>query len=214
MYLPAHFEETRSEITAALIHAHPFATLVTLSAQGITANHIPMLYDPKPAPFGTLRGHVARANPVWREASGADNALAIFQGPHGYISPSWYPSKLGAGKAVPTWNYAVVHASGPLTFFEDRKRLRALVEALTDQHEAGRPHAWHVSDAPADYVEQMLSAIVGVEMPVVRLSGKWKISQNRSAADRAGVVAGLAAEGEFNTAHATAMADLIKETLQ
>jgi transcriptional regulator len=209
MYQPAHFQENRGEVLAALMRAHPFATLVTTAADGLGADHLPMEYDPLPAPFGTLRGHVARANPLWRGASGA--ALAIFQGPHAYISPAWYPSKLEAGKAVPTWNYAVVHAHGPLRFFEDRQQLRDLVEMLTDRHEAGRPHPWRVSDAPEDYLEQMLKAIVGFEMPLTRLVGKWKLSQNRAAADRAGVIAGLNAERGI---HALEMANLIKETLQ
>lgn len=214
MYVPAHFEETRGEVLAALMRAYPFATLVTMSANaacGLSANHLPMEWDPLPAPFGTLRGHVARANPVWREAAGATHALAIFQGPHSYISPAWYPSKLEAGKAVPTWNYAVVHAHGPLNFFDDRQRLRDLVETLTDRHEADRPHPWRVSDAPEDYIEQMLKAIVGIEIPVAQLVGKWKLSQNRSATDRAGVINGLNAGREI---HANAMANLIKETLQ
>ncbi|TRZ64133.1 MAG: FMN-binding negative transcriptional regulator [Rhodocyclaceae bacterium] len=217
MYLPAHFQETRGEVLAALMRTHPFATLVTTTADaacGFSANHLPLEYDPLPAPFGTLRGHVARANPLWREAAGAagaNQALAIFQGPHAYISPAWYPSKLEAGKAVPTWNYAVVHAHGRLKFFEDRQQLRDLVAMLTDRHEAGRPHPWRVSDAPEDYLEQMLKAIVGFEMPVTRLVGKWKVSQNRATADRAGVIAGLNSERGI---HATDMANLIKETLQ
>jgi len=211
MYQPAHFQETRGEVLAALIRAHPFATLVTTAAEGLGADHLPMEYDPLPAPFGTLRGHVARANPLCRGAAAAGKALAIFQGPHAYISPNWYPSKLEAGKAVPTWNYAVVHAHGPLKFFEDRRQLRALVEQLTDRHEAGRPHPWRVSDAPEEYLEQMLKAIVGIEMPLTHIEGKWKLSQNRTAADRAGVIAGLHAE---HGAHAIEMANLIKETLQ
>lgn len=214
MYQPAHFRETRGEVLAALMRSHPMATLVTTSAEGLGADHLPMEYDPLPAPFGTLRGHVARANPLCGSASGAagsNQALAIFQGPQAYISPSWYPSKLEAGKAVPTWNYAVVHAHGPLKFFEDRQQLRALVEQLTDRHEAGRPHPWQVSDAPDDYLEQMLKAIVGIEMPLTRLVGKWKLSQNRTVADRAGVAAGLTAERGL---HALEMANLIKETLK
>ena len=217
MYQPAHFQEARGEVLAGLMHAHPLATLVTVSADGLTANHLPMEYDPLPAPFGTLRGHIARANPLWREAAGASTsqALAIFQGPHAYISPNWYPSKLEAGKAVPTWNYAVVHAHGPLRFFEDRQQLRALVERLTERHEAGRPHPWRVADAPEDYLEQMLKAIVGFEVPLTRIAGKWKLSQNRTAADRAGVIDGLSAGLSAERAvHSLEMAHLIEETLQ
>lgn len=213
MYVPAQFEETRGEVLAALMRAHPLATLVTMSADaacGFDANHLPLEYDPLPAPFGTLRGHVARANPVWRVSSGTTQALAVFQGPHAYISPSWYPSKREAGKAVPTWNYAVVHAHGPLRCIEDPERLRTLLGKLTDHHETGRHHPWKIADAPADYIEQLLNAIVGIEMPVARLVGKWKLSQNRSAQDRIGVIGGLQAESGI---HALAMANLVKETL-
>lgn len=216
MYMPAHFEETRSEVLQALMREHPLATLVTSSADGVVANHIPLEYDPEPAPFGTLRGHVARANPLWRDytqAPLAGEVLAIFQGPHAYVSPAWYPSKLEHGKAVPTWNYAVVHVRGPLRIVEDTQGLRAIVEMLTERHEAGRPHPWRVTDAPSDYIEQMLKAIVGIEMPIAKLVGKWKVSQNRSASDRVGVISGLTEQGDTNT-NTHAMADLIKETLQ
>ncbi|MFA6310479.1 MAG: FMN-binding negative transcriptional regulator [Sterolibacterium sp.] len=213
MYVPAQFEENRIEVLAAMMRAHPLATLVTMSGDagcGLAADHLPLEYDPLPAPYGTLRGHVARANRVWRDSAATD-ALAVFQGPDAYISPAWYPSKAEAGKAVPTWNYVVVHARGPLTFFEERQRLRALVESLTDRHEADRPHPWQISDAPAEYIEQLLGAIVGVEMPINQLIGKWKLSQNRSVPDRAGVITGLNAE---RNTRSLAMANLVKETLQ
>jgi transcriptional regulator len=193
MYLPKHFEETRIEVLHGLIRAHPLGALVTRSGNGLEANHVPFEVDPDPAPFGTLRAHVARANPVWRE--GAGDALVIFQGPDIYVSPSWYPSKQEGGKVVPTWNYAVVHAYGTLRAIDDAAWLRAFVEKLTDRHEAARPDRWRVTDAPADYVDKMVTAIVGIELPIARLVGKWKVSQNRPAADRAGVVAGLEAEG-------------------
>jgi len=153
---------------------------------------------------------------MWREvaqATQAGEALAIFQGPHAYVSPAWYPSKQQHGKAVPTWNYAVVHVRGPLRIVEDPHGLRAIVERLTERHEAGRPDPWRVADAPPDYIELMLGKIVGIEMPIVKLVGKWKASQNRSASDRAGVIHGLATERDTNI-HAPAMADLVKETLQ
>jgi transcriptional regulator len=194
MYLPKNFEETRVEVLHELIRAHPLGALVTTGANGLEANHVPFEIDPDPAPFGTLRAHVARANPVWRE--GAGDALVIFQGPDIYVSPSWYPSKREGGKVVPTWNYAVVHAYGALRAIDDAAWLRAFVERLTDRHEAARPDRWHVTDAPADYVDKMLTAIVGIELPVTRLVGKWKVSQNRPAADRAGVIAGLEADGD------------------
>jgi transcriptional regulator len=177
------------------VRAHPLGALVTLGAGGLEANHLPFEIDPDPAPFGTLRGHVARANPVWRELSRGADALAIFQGPATYVSPSWYPSKQEGGKVVPTWNYAVVHAYGPLRAIDDAAWLRAFVERLTDRHESGRTAPWQVSDAPADYVDKMVTAIVGIELPVARLVGKWKVSQNRPAPDRAGVVAGLEQDG-------------------
>jgi transcriptional regulator len=193
MYLPTHFEETRVPVLHALIRAHPLGALVTRGAAGLEANHLPFEIDPEPAPFGTLRGHVARANPVWREGTG--EALVIFQGPQTYVSPSWYPSKQDGGKVVPTWNYAVIHAYGVLRAIDDPAWLRAFVAKLTDRHEAARPDRWQVTDAPADYVDKLLGAIVGVELPIARLVGKWKVSQNRPAADRAGVVAGLESDG-------------------
>ena len=208
MYVPAHFEETRWEVLSRLIHEHPLAALVTLGPAGLEANHIPLELDPAPAPFGTLRGHVARGNPIWRDFSPHVEALAIFQGPQAYISPAWYPTKQETGKVVPTYNYIVVHAYGPMRIIEDRAWLRGLVERLTNRHEAGRSAPWKVTDAPADFVEQMLGAIVGIEMPLTRLVGKWKVSQNRPAADRDGVVKGL---GEMNDAEARAMSGLVKK---
>ena len=138
MYLPKHFEETRVEVLHELIHAHPLGALVTLMPGGLDANHIPFEVDPDPAPFGTLRGHVARANPVWRDASDDVEALVIFQGPGTYISPAWYATKKETAKVVPTWNYVVVHAHGPLRVIDDREWLRAFVEKLTNRHESGR----------------------------------------------------------------------------
>jgi len=195
MYLPKHFEETRIDVLHGLIHAHPLGALVTLTSGGLDANHIPFEVDPAPAPLGTLRGHVARANPVWREFSRDLDTLVIFQGPGTYVSPAWYPTKRQTGKVVPTWNYAVVHAHGALTVIEDRAWLRDFVTGLTDRHEAARPEPWRVTDAPADYIEAQLGAIVGLELRLTRLVGKWKMSQNRPAQDRAGVVDGLQREG-------------------
>ena len=209
MYVPTHFEETRVEVMHELMCVHPFATLVTLTAQGLNANHIPLELQAEPAPFGTLRGHIARANPLWRDLSSDVNALAIFQGVNRYISPAWYPTKEETGKVVPTWNYAVVHAHGPLRVIEDRDWLRQLVGRLTDHHESNRSRPWSVSDAPADYIEKTLDAIVGLEMPIVRLIGKWKVSQNRPAKDQAGVVENLLREGDESS---KAMADLVRKS--
>ena len=208
MYLPKHFEETRVQVLHELIRAHPLGALVALTASGLDANHIPFEVDPDPAPFGTLRGHIARANPLWRDYSREAEVLAIFQGPGAYISPSWYPTKRETGKVVPTWNYAVVHAHGTLRFIDDRAWLRAFVERLTNRHEAGRPDPWKVTDAPPDYIERQLGAIVGLEIPITRLIGKWKVSQNRPAEDRDGAVEGLRQQGDHS---AVAMADLIRQ---
>jgi transcriptional regulator len=209
MYLPKHFEETRVEVLHELIHAHPLGALVTMTADGLDANHIPFEVDPSPAPFGTLRGHVARANPVWRDASRAVEALVIFQGPGTYISPSWYVTKKETAKVVPTWNYAVVHAHGALRVIDDREWLRAFVETLTNRHEAGRREPWKVTDAPADFIDKQLGAIVGIEVPMTRLIGKWKVSQNRPAADRDGVVQALRQDGDHAAA---AMSDLVRQS--
>ncbi len=191
MYLPPLFREESVAVMHALMQAHPLATLVTVSAEGITANHIPMLVDPEPLPSGTLLGHVARANPVWREFSPEIPALAIFSGPEHYISPSWYPSKQEHGRVVPTWNYAAVHAYGRLEIHEDAEWLRDLVTRLTSTHEAEFEEPWQVGDAPSDYVDGLLKAIVGIEIRIERLEGKWKMGQNRPPADRRGTVAGL-----------------------
>jgi transcriptional regulator len=207
MYLPKHFEETRVEVLHGLIRAYPLGTLVTLTASGLDANHIPFEVDPEPVPFGTLRGHVARANPLWREAAERPDALVIFQGPDTYVSPAWYPTKAETGKVVPTWNYAVVHAHGAIRAIDDPAWLRSFVATLTTRHEAERPDPWHVTDAPADYIDAMVRAIVGIEIPIARLVGKWKVSQNRVAQDRDGVVAGLRREGGEPR---VAMADLVR----
>ena len=194
MYLPKYFAEQRVTVLHALIRAHPLAALVTRGEGGLDASHIPMEIDAQPAPYGTLRGHIAHANSLWRDGTEGDGALAIFRGPDAYVSPDWYPSKREHGKVVPTWNYAVVHAHGALRFIEDRDWLRGLVERLTLRHEGGRPRPWQVDDAPAAFIEQLLGAIVGIEMRVTRLEGKWKASQNRPPADRNGVRDGLAGE--------------------
>jgi transcriptional regulator len=195
MYCPAHFEETRSEVLHALMRARPLATLVTQGPDGLDANHIPLLLDTTTGEFGTLRGHVARANPLWQKVGAGDTALAIFHGPEGYVTPNWYPTKIETGKAVPTWNYAVVHAHGRLHVIDNATWLRAQVTALTAQEEAAFPHPWQVADAPADYVEKMLGAVVGIELAITRLVGKWKTSQNQPPQNRAGVVAGLRVRG-------------------
>lgn len=194
MYLPAHFEETRLEVLHGLAHEHPLGTLVTHGPAGLDANHIPfeLAAGPDDGPLGTLRAHVARANAVWKEDAREADVLVIFQGPQVYVAPGWYvETKPATGKVVPTWNYCVVHAHGRLHVRDDRAWLRAQVERLVRRHEAKQPKPWHLTDAPADFIEKQLAAIVGIEIPITRITGKWKVSQNRSAADRAGVVAGL-----------------------
>ena len=196
VYLPQPFEETRVEVLHALMRAHPLATLVTWTGSALSADHIPLQTLSVPAPYGVLRGHIARANPLWRHTELEREVLAIFQGPQVYISPSLYPTKQVTGEVVPTWDYAVVHASGTLRFVHEAPWLLALLENLTDTHESPRRMPWKVADAPAHYVQGLLRSIVGFEFSITRLTGKWKVSQNRNAADQQGVIDGLRAADE------------------
>jgi transcriptional regulator len=191
LYLPAHFNETRPEVMHALMRTHPLCSLVTQCETGLVANHVPVQTLDEPKPLGCIRGHVARANPLWRDYRAETQALAIFQGPQVYISPSFYPSKAKTGEVVPTWNYAVVHASGTLRFIQDPGWLRDFVAGLTAMHEAPRSLPWKIDDAPPAYIDKMLSLIVGFEFSIAALSGKWKVSQNRSPADQEGVIRNL-----------------------
>jgi transcriptional regulator len=196
VYVPEHFRETRIEVLRAFIERHSLATLVAVTAQGISANHIPMqLLAATDGSAGLLHGHMARANPLWRLLAQGSPVLAIFIGPDHYVSPSWYPSKREHGKAVPTWNYATVHIHGNIRFIEDAHWLRSQIESLTDQHERDSAHRWRITDAPEDYIAGMVGAIVGFEIQVSAIEGKFKASQNRSAADRAGVAEALRAAG-------------------
>ena len=176
-----------------LIQHTRLAQLVTFGEQGLQASHLPLLLNPDEGPNGTLYGHLAKANPQWRELQNGNEALVIFAGAEGYVSPAFYPSKAEHGKVVPTWNYLAVHAYGKAEVFTDAERLLTVVSALTDRHEGRRAQPWKVSDAPADYIDGMLKAIVGFALPIERLLGKRKLSQNRSQADIAGVREGLAA---------------------
>lgn len=208
MYLPEHFAENRPEVLQQLMREHPLACVVTHGADGLDANHLPLFFDGSTGPHGTLYGHVARSNPLWQQiAAMPEEALIIFQGAQAYISPNWYPGKAEHGQAVPTWNYAVVHARGPLRVVDDPAALRQLLERLTARHEAGQPQPWQLSDAPDDYLQRQLRAIVGIEIPLSALVGKWKCSQNRPAGDRAGVAAALAALPDDN---ARCMAELVQ----
>jgi transcriptional regulator len=210
MYLPSHFREERTPVLHALMRAHPLATLITVDDRGPVANHIPMEIDPGAGELGVLRGHVARGNPLWKTHRSGTEALAVFAGPHAYVTPAHYATKAATGKVVPTWNYAAVHAWGPLQVIDDAAWLRRFVEQLTDRHEAARTNGapWRVDDAPADYIDGLCKAIVGVEIPITRVEGKWKVSQNRPAEDRAGVASGLA---ESDDAMQRAMAALVAE---
>jgi transcriptional regulator len=209
MYLPPHFQQPDKDIIHQLMQRAPMATLVTQSGSGLEANHLPMLPELR-GEETILRFHVARANPVWRDTEPGTDVLAIFQGPDTYISPSWYATKKEHGKVVPTWNYAVVHAYGKLAVHDDRQWLRRFLPALTAVHEKRFAQPWQVEDAPADYLDKMMGAIVGLEIAVTRLVAKWKISQNQPAANKATLLAGLRATDQPGAA---AMAQLLAQQL-
>jgi transcriptional regulator len=198
MYVPSHFREDRPEVLQEAVRRIGFATLVTANGEGdLEANHLPMLLQESETGL-VLRGHVARANPVWKKGDGA--ALAIFLGPHAYVSPNWYPSKAETGKAVPTWNYVTVHARGPLKWTQDADWLRTHVGSLSAAHEAGREVPWMISDAPVKYIDGLVRAIVGFELSVESLEGKYKLSQNRDQADHDGTRDGLMRDGHGDVA--------------
>jgi transcriptional regulator len=197
MYTPTAFKETRLEVLHRLIDEHPLGALVMHGDDGLDADHLPFeISAPRPgAPFGVLRAHVARANPLWQRNEAG--ALVLFQGPSAYVSPAFYEQKAIDGKVVPTWNYAVVHAHGSLRAVEDPEWLLGLLERLTKRHEASRPAPWKVADAPRDFIEGLLKAIVGIEIVIDKLEGKWKASQNRAADDRARIAQGLATQEDY-----------------
>ena len=211
MYLPEHFAEHDPAKLRRLIAEYPLGTLVTLGAEGLSANHLPFELAAGAGPHGALLGHVARGNRVWQDFSGEHEALVIFQGPSAYVSPNWYPTKAETHRHAPTYNYAVVHAHGRLIIHDDEKWLRGLLGRLTERMEAPQPNPWKMGDAPQDYLQQLLGGIVGIEIEVSRLVGKWKVSQNRLPVDRNGAAAGLRATGE---PEAVAMADLIVKTAE
>lgn len=196
MYIPPSNAEHRPEVMLDFIEAHPLGVLVTAGTEGLFATHLPLLLDRARGAHGTLEGHVARANPHHRQTQLAGEALVIFAGPDAYITPNWYPTKAEHGRVVPTWNYVAVHVYGELRFTDDRAYLRRHLEALTARQETGRPTPWAITDAPTEYIEQQQRAIVGVVLTITRLEGKWKMSQNRSAADLDGVVRGLASSAD------------------
>ncbi|MGA9356439.1 MAG: FMN-binding negative transcriptional regulator [Terriglobales bacterium] len=208
MYIPRHNEEKRVSIMHALMVSHPLATFVTLATTGLFASHIPMVLEDDGSEFGILRGHISRANPQWRDFNPAVEALAIFAGHQHYITPTWYPGTKQHGKEVPTWNYVVVHAYGSLQVTHDHQWLLTNVENLTDIHERRSPVPWRVSDAPEDFIKSQLNGIVGIEVPIKRLEGKWKVSQNRDEHDREGVIEGLA---RLDTPESRAMKVLVED---
>ncbi|MEO6925952.1 MAG: FMN-binding negative transcriptional regulator [Rhodanobacter sp.] len=184
MYTPKYSKETRADVLDGLIRAYPFATVVANTTHGLVANHLPFeLVD------GVLHGHVARGNELV-QMDGVE-VLLVFRGPDGYVSPNWYPTKHETGREVPTWNYAVLHVHGHLRVIDDPAWLRVLLERLTDRHEADQPQPWKMTDAPEDHIEKSLHAIVGLEVTIDRVEGKFKLSQNHPARNRAGVIAGL-----------------------
>jgi transcriptional regulator len=191
MYIPQHNEEKRIPVLHQLIRAEPLAALVTLASTGLFATHLPMVLESTPDTLGVLRGHVSRANPQWRDLNATVDALAIFSGPQHYITPTWYPGTYEHGKEVPTWNYVVVHAYGPLQIIQDEHWLLTHLGQLTAQSEVDVPAPWKLSDAPADFIRTLLRGIVGFELPIHRLEGKWKVSQNRTTSEKQGVIAGL-----------------------
>ena len=214
MYIPKANEETRTPVLHELMRSQPFASLVTFGKSGLFASHVPMILetggipDDPSEPLGVLKCHVSRANAQWKDFAPDVEALAIFSGAQHYISPSWYEEKQATGKVVPTWNYVVVHAYGALTVMDDADWLLAHVENLTRIHEAAFPEPWMVSDAPAEYIASMIKGVVGFEMRITRLEGKWKLGQNRSESDRHGVVEGLDALGSAEMKH------LVMDTLK
>ena len=191
MYQPPHFREDRLDVQHALIGAHPFGLLVTTGSTGLLANPVPFMLDASASPLGTLKAHLARANAQWRDFDPGQEALVVFQGAEAYITPSWYKAKREHGKVVPTWNYAMVQAYGRMRIMDDPDWLLRQISALTALQESARPEPWAVSDAPAPFVAAQIKGIVGIEIEISRIEGKWKVSQNRSEADRRGVSEGL-----------------------
>lgn len=209
MYCPAPFEEQRPEVLQQLIASHPLATLVRSGPDGLVADHVPVLHVPaeKNGAHGHLIGHVARSNPLW-QARPDEELLLVFQGPQTYISPNWYATKAEGGRVVPTWNYAVVHVHATLSAVHEPEAVIGILDRLTRRHEATQPHPWQVGDAPADFTHQLLGHIVGVRLDIRRMQGKWKVSQNQPAANRASVVSGLIEQGGET---AEAMAELVRQ---
>ena len=204
MYTPAHFAITETDALHRIIRTHPLGILVTPTAGGMDANHLPFDFEPTIGPLGLLSAHVARANPLWQEAKDGDEALVIFRAANAYISPNWYPSKHEFHRQVPTWNYQAVHVHGKIKIRDDEKFLRGVVARLTHTNEvrAGSAKPWKMSDSSKEYIDQMLTAIVGIEIEITKVVGKWKLSQNREERDRINAAEELRKRGEQVTSSA------------
>lgn len=198
MYMPLHFDESRSDEIVRLLRDYPLGALIVAGPDGLDANHLPFEYEPEPGGLGILRAHIARANPLWTQASDGDQVLVIFQGSQGYLSPNWYPSKHETHRQVPTWNYQVVHVHGKLLIHDDERYVRGVVARLTREHEqrTGEPHPWRMTDSDADYIDGMLKAIVGLEIRISRMVAKSKLSQNKELRDRRGAADSLQTRNE------------------
>ncbi len=208
MYLPGDFREDRTEVLHQTMRQIGAAIVVGQGPDGLIASHVPIELDTAAEPHGTLRCHFAKANPQAAALRDGQELLVIFQGPQSYISPNWYPSKHQTGKAVPTWNYVAIHAYGTATTFDDPAKLQTHLAAMTDHFESPYELPWKLADAPADYIAAMCRGIIGIEMPITRLEGKWKMSQNKSEHDAAGVINGLRAQGN------EVMADLVTQAVK
>lgn len=202
MYLPPHFAATDPASLHRLMRAYPLGALITSGELGLDANHLPFEFDAGEGAHGILRAHVARNNPLWQEVREGQEVLVIFRAAEGYLSPNWYPSKQAHHQQVPTWNYAVVHAHGRIRVRDDARFVRRLLATLTRTHEATEPRPWKMADAPRDYLEAMVAAVVGIEIEIDRLVGKFKLSQNKEAADRQGAIDALQAKGQIDLAEA------------
>lgn len=202
MYLPPHFAATDPEALHQLIQTHPLGALITHGEGGLDADHLPFEFDAGEGEHGVLRAHVARNNPLWQAVTDGQEVLVIFRAADGYVSPNWYPSKQEHHKQVPTWNYAVVHAHGRIRVRDDARFVRRLLANLTRTHEAAEPAPWKMADAPRDYLEAMVAAVVGIEIEITGLVGKFKLSQNKEGADRQGAIDALQAKGKLALAEA------------
>jgi len=205
MHIPRTFKQADNDKLKALIVKYPLATLISYSDAGLEANHIPFIFDSSQG-VDVLQGHVAKANKVWKTLSDNADVLLVFHGPNGYISPNHYPTKQRTGRAVPTWNYVAVHVKGSMRCIHDDSWILNHITNLSDHHEAEQPNPWSINDAPAEYIQKMLPAIVGLELDIVSITGQWKVSQNQPHENQLGVVSGLVEEGSFES---LAMADLV-----